>query len=403
MKIIIDSGHGGKESGAIAFNTKEKDLNIIFASLLADELEGLKHSVDRSLINDKYYSPNELADYINGSGASICVSCHNNAFNGSVRGFEVIHSIHSNGQLAKLVLDEVKKTNFKVRRAFSRKSTVPSNAGENYYYIIRLTYPMVETIIVEFGFMDNYEDFQALNNPEWQRMLTSGVAKGISRYIALNSKTSIIGESILSALQLKRALRAVNKNVDTEIVDIYYQLSKIYGIKADLAFIQSIFEANWLRFTGVVKPRQNNFCGLGATGPDNPGLSFPTMEIGVEAHLQHLFAYASKLPLPSNRKLYDSRFHLVTRGSAPNWQDLNGKWAVPGKDYGERIVALQQRILEKPQPPQQQDHWAQKCHDELREAGLLYNNHSDSLDEAASKGVVFCLINRLRREVAKNE
>lgn len=133
----------------------------------------------------------------------------------------------------------------------------------------------------------------------------------------------------------------------------------------------------------------------------------------MEAHIQHLYAYATTEPIPQERILYDKRFHLVKRGSAPHWEDLNGKWAVPGIGYGERIVELQKMVFEKyfmevpdspviPENPTAPN-WAQICHDELRQAGLLFNDHSDTLDIPASKGVVFCLVNNLRKEIMKNE
>ncbi|TCP93286.1 N-acetylmuramoyl-L-alanine amidase [Serpentinicella alkaliphila] len=412
MKVIIDSGHGGSDPGAVAFGVKEKDLNIIFTNLLASQLQQLNFEVDKSLINDKNYTPNELTDLIKKSGAKLCISCHNNAFNGSASGFEVIHSIHTDGKLAKLILEEVKKTNFPIRRAFSRKSTLPSSVEQDYYYIIRLTYPQVETLIVEFGFMDNKDDFKMLTDPEWQKRLTSAVALAISKYASplANNKTSILGESILRPSQLKSALKAANNQAILDIVDIYYNIAPIYGIKADLAFIQCLHETGWLKFTGVVKPHQNNFAGLGATGASNPGLSFTTISVGVEAHLQHLYAYASTKPLPTGRTLYNTRFALVIRGSAPNWEDLNGKWAVPGVGYGERIVELQKTILEKylpniPKNPPviQPVHWAKHYHDELFDAGLLNTDHTSTLDEPASKAMVFALISRLRKELMNND
>ncbi|WP_273226401.1 N-acetylmuramoyl-L-alanine amidase [Geosporobacter ferrireducens] len=412
MRIIIDSGHGGKDPGASGFGMQEKDLNLIYARLLAVKLENYNMDVDTSLLNDNYYSPEELTNRIKKSGATLCISCHNNAFNGTARGFEVIHSIHTEGTLAKLILEETRKTDFPVRRVFSRASTSPSRAGEDYYYIIRDTYPEVETIIVEFGFMDNREDFKLLTNPVWQDKLTAAVAAGVNKYIYsdINGKTKIQGNSILHPNQLKAALRAVNGGANTGIVDIYYDIAPIYEIKADLAFLQSIHETNWLRFTGVVKPEQNNFAGLGATGPNNTGLWFSTVEAGVEAHIQHLYAYATTASIPVGRTLYDKRFHLVQRGSAPTWEDLNGRWAVPGTGYGERIVELQKIVLEKypievsdlPEIPPS-THWAKICHDELRDAGLLLNDHTDTLDQPATKGVVFCLVNNLRKELMNDE
>jgi hypothetical protein len=106
----------------------------------------------------------------------------------------------------------------------------------------------------------------------------------------------------------------------------------------------AMHETDYLRFTGGVHPKQNNFCGLGATGPDNPGASFETPREGVLAHLQHLYAYASTKPLLDEYPLVDPRFNLVTRGSAPSWVSLNGKWAV-GTTYGQSILGLYEKMI----------------------------------------------------------
>jgi N-acetylmuramoyl-L-alanine amidase len=42
----------------------------------------------------------------------------------------------------------------------------------------------------------------------------------------------------------------------------------------------------------------------------------------------------------------DPRFSLVTRGSAKNWTDLNGKWAVPGTTYGQSILSVYKRNIQ---------------------------------------------------------
>lgn len=412
MKIIIDPGHGGSESGAVAFGMKEKDLNLIYARLLAEKLEKLNISVDRSILNDNYYDSNTLTKMIKNSGASLCISCHNNSVNGSARGLEVIHSIHTDGTLAKYIIQEASRTNFPVRKAYSRKSTI---TGKDYYFIIRLTYPEVETIIVEFGFMDNREDFTLLTNPEWQDKLTDAVANAVRCYIPGTSQinTAIIGKPILEPLQLKAALKSYNPLRDASIIYYYYEIAPIYNVKADLAFLQAVHETNWFKFTGIVKTGQNNFAGIGATSSSNPGASFPTVKAGVEAHIQHLFAYASKDPIPSGRILYDPRFGLVSRGSAKYIEDLNGKWAVPGIGYGEKILSLQRMVFEKYPPqsttppgdtsPTPQAHWAKECNDELLKAGLLNTDHTSTLDKSASEGMVLCLVNRLRKELLEHE
>jgi len=58
MKVIIDSGHGGNESGAVYFGLKEKDLNLEFAKHLVSNLKQLDIPVDDSLVQEQpFVSP----------------------------------------------------------------------------------------------------------------------------------------------------------------------------------------------------------------------------------------------------------------------------------------------------------------------------------------------------------
>jgi hypothetical protein len=155
---------------------------------------------------------------------------------------------------------------------------------------------------------------------------------------------SIVGQTFLSPEQMNQYVKEINPNA-IELGNFYLTFGEYYGIRGDVAFAQAIHETDYFRFTGVVQPNQNNFCGLGATGPDNPGASFDTPREGVLAHIQHLFAYASTKPLPDKYPLVDPRFNLVTRGSATTWIALNGKWAVPGNNYGQSILNLYERMI----------------------------------------------------------
>ena len=155
---------------------------------------------------------------------------------------------------------------------------------------------------------------------------------------------SILGKTYLSPEHMNQFVKKINPDA-IELGIYYLTFGEYYGIRGDVAFAQAMHETDYLRFTGVVKPEQNNFCGLGATGPDNPGASFETPRDGVLAHLQHLYAYASTKPLPDGYPLLDPRFDLVTRGSATTWVGLNGKWAVPGTNYGQSILGLYERMI----------------------------------------------------------
>ncbi|WP_226579636.1 N-acetylmuramoyl-L-alanine amidase [Halobacillus litoralis] len=155
---------------------------------------------------------------------------------------------------------------------------------------------------------------------------------------------TISGEMYLNACQLTEYARTVNSEAP-ELGAYYLKYGEIYGIRGDVAYAQAINETDFFRFTGLVSKEQNNYAGIGATGPGNPGASFSTPEEGVHAHIQHLFAYASTNPIPTGLKKVDPRFDLVTRGSAVTWNGLNGKWAVPGTTYGQNILSIYERSI----------------------------------------------------------
>lgn len=173
----------------------------------------------------------------------------------------------------------------------------------------------------------------------------------------IDANIPIMGEAVATADQLRQLLRQNNPNAP-DLVDLYLGIGKEYGVRGDIAFCQAAKETGWWRYGGLVDPGQNNYCGLGATGraatgeeslngadpslvwyeAGKHGAFFVTPAAGVEAHIQHLYAYATDAPLPPGKKLVDPRYTLVKRGIAKTWSDLNGKWAVPGNGYGESIL-----------------------------------------------------------------
>jgi N-acetylmuramoyl-L-alanine amidase/LysM repeat protein len=167
--------------------------------------------------------------------------------------------------------------------------------------------------------------------------------------------TPILGKPVLTAAQLDTFARKVNSNAP-KVAEYYVNIGKEWGIRGDLAFLQAIKETGYFRYGGDVKPEQNNYCGLGTVGGGVAGASFPTPRQGVIAHLQHLWAYATTKALPTTEPLLDPRFGLVTKGVAPTFEQLAGRWAVPGfsktkyssmeeaykasATYGQEILAL---------------------------------------------------------------
>lgn len=182
--------------------------------------------------------------------------------------------------------------------------------------------------------------------------------------------TPIIGQAVATLAQASAWLQT-RAPAWVEMAGLYYDIAPRYGIRPDVALCQATKETAFFRFGGIVMPDQNNFAGLAATGTPNPsvtpeeyqkllrgadparvklepgrnGATFTDRATGVEAQIQHLYAYASADPLPAGTVLLDPRFVLVKRGSAQYVEHLGAAenptgvgWAYPGKDYGKSIV-----------------------------------------------------------------
>jgi hypothetical protein len=156
-----------------------------------------------------------------------------------------------------------------------------------------------------------------------------------------------MGEGKVPAEQLARFLEGNNPGADKtftlRLAAYYVEEAALEGVNHDVAFAQMCLETGFLRYGGLVSPDMNNFCGLGSTGPGNPGETFPEPRIGVRAHIQHLKAYASVSPL--NQELVDPRYRWVRYGSSPEIGGLAGTWAAD-RAYGDKIRAILGRLYQ---------------------------------------------------------
>jgi hypothetical protein len=97
--------------------------------------------------------------------------------------------------------------------------------------------------------------------------------------------------------RLMAYLKQRNPRLDPKFERIaveYMRHGETLGLRWDYAFFQMIVETGSLTFTGDVKPAQNNFAGLGATGRGAPGESFKDVAGGARAHLEHVLMYTGE-------------------------------------------------------------------------------------------------------------
>ena len=177
-------------------------------------------------------------------------------------------------------------------------------------------------------------------------------AGGNAKFDSISNATSYVGYlNITEAALLKVFTDRNSGKIDkaARLAPLYIKYAKLFNLRADIAWAQMCHETGFLEFTGDVKPGQNNFAGIGATGGGVPGNSFASEELGVIAHLAHLAWYY--YPADVNEycnKSYDPRHfgttHLNYTGNT-TLGFLNGRWA-PGGTYTDKIVLYANQIVQ---------------------------------------------------------
>lgn len=126
--------------------------------------------------------------------------------------------------------------------------------------------------------------------------------------------------------------------------EIVAEEAKIEDIRAEVVFAQMMLETNWLQFPGTAEARQYNFGGLGATGEDGSGISFPNVRLGIRAQIQHLKAYSSIEGL--RLECVDERYEYVVKGCSPyvEWlgqqENPQGRGWTSASNYGYDIAEM---------------------------------------------------------------
>jgi N-acetylmuramoyl-L-alanine amidase len=180
MKILLDPGHGGKESGASGpTGYLEKDANLVISKLLRDELVKRGAAVVMTREDDRDVSLVERQEIISKEEPAIAISVHYNALPDdgdaeNTRGFGAFWYHPQSHSLAMFLHNYVvKKLNqpsygvFWNNLALTRPSAAPS-------------------VLLELGFMINPDEFEQIVNPKKQQQMANVLADGITEWFKIN-------------------------------------------------------------------------------------------------------------------------------------------------------------------------------------------------------------------------
>ncbi|OQW60032.1 MAG: hypothetical protein BVN28_09670 [Nitrospira sp. ST-bin4] len=218
--IVIDPGHGGKDSGAVGLRqTEEKDITLKVGLKLKELLSqqpGVRVLMTRD--RDVFIELEERAKYANRHNADLFVSVHVNSHpSRSIKGIEIYHFGEAKDQRALevaarengtplsstgvgweyLVADllTTKKIEASLELAWTAKESMITHMNGHYaindhgvktapFYVLRFT--SMPSILAEIAYISNPDEEDLLRKPAFVREVAQSLFKGISAFLANN-------------------------------------------------------------------------------------------------------------------------------------------------------------------------------------------------------------------------
>ena len=224
--IVIDPGHGGKDSGAVGYKRKkEKDIVLSIAKRLYKKLKSAGYKVYLTRRGDYFISLRNRTRFANKVKANLFISIHANAAPKrskrlSMKGVETFFLSPARSARAKRIAAlenrvDMKNMSYYSKNVFlnfiNREKTIMSNKlaidiQRNLLYTLRKRYrgvvdggvrpgpfwvlvgAQMPAILVEVGYITNPTEAMRLSNPRYQNLIAEGIARGIESYFRNNEK-----------------------------------------------------------------------------------------------------------------------------------------------------------------------------------------------------------------------
>lgn len=188
--VVIDAGHGGEDSGAVANSVLEKDINLEIALKLRDMLKA--SGIEVKMIRESDVSIYDTASgtirerkvsdlknrvkIVNNNKKNILVSIHQNKFEQSkYSGAQMFYS--TNNDKSQILAENIRKSITGLIQPENKREL--KKGGSDIYLLNKVTVPAV---IVECGFISNEEEAKNLSNEEYQSKMAFAIYCGILEY-----------------------------------------------------------------------------------------------------------------------------------------------------------------------------------------------------------------------------
>jgi N-acetylmuramoyl-L-alanine amidase len=177
IKITVDPGHGGKEYGAIGcLGDKEKDVMLLYAKALKDELLARGAYVKLTREDDTYVGLQDRVDFANNEDSSIFISLHGNALP------DTMDPISNNGTEIYYYYPQARPL-----AGFIMASMVGELGARN-HGIIQHSFAVVRNtnalaILLEIGYLINPDDNSKIIDSAYREKTIQAISNGIENYI----------------------------------------------------------------------------------------------------------------------------------------------------------------------------------------------------------------------------
>ena len=186
--VVLDAGHGGTDPGKVGVDgTLEKDINLSLVYKIKELLEAadvtviLTRETDDGLYqegdtNKKRADMQARCKRIEATAPQVAVSIHQNSYHQeSVKGAQVFYY---EGSVEGQRLAQILQKGFD--RVLGEENTRQAKANDQYYLLLHTSCP---TVIVECGFLSNWEEAAKLGDEEYQGRLAWAIHLGILQYL----------------------------------------------------------------------------------------------------------------------------------------------------------------------------------------------------------------------------
>lgn len=186
--VVIDAGHGGADPGKVGVDGNlEKDINLKIAKKLAGFLEAEDVEVvltretdaglyDENVSNKKVQDMKNRVALIEEKKPALTVSIHQNSYHEEyVHGAQVFY--YEGSQESKALAERIQQV---LAARIDPDNARQAKPNDSYYLLKKTSSPIV---IVECGFLSNYEEAQKLSSELYQEKTAWAIHLAVMNYL----------------------------------------------------------------------------------------------------------------------------------------------------------------------------------------------------------------------------